>query len=108
MRFLITGVTGFAGRTLATQLLADGHEVFGTTRDAATARVRVPLAADHLLTATLDDPERLAEIVRDTRPDGLFHLAFGTQIEFLGLCVRSGGRHDDEALCLRGFCSTSE
>ena len=43
----------------------------------------------------------------DTR-DGLFHLAFGTQIEFLRLRVRSSGRHDNEALCLRGFGSTSE
>jgi GDP-4-dehydro-6-deoxy-D-mannose reductase len=76
MRFLITGVSGFAGTTLAAQLLADGHEVFGTTRPAATERTtRLPLAADHILPATLEDAPRVAEVVRVTRPDGLFHLA---------------------------------
>ncbi|MGH3055715.1 MAG: GDP-mannose 4,6-dehydratase, partial [Gaiellaceae bacterium] len=76
MRFLITGVSGFAGAALATQLLAEGHEVFGTTRHLDTAtRSHSPLAADHLFAAALEDAPRLAEIVRVTRPDGVFHLA---------------------------------
>ena len=49
MRFLITGVSGFVGTTLARHLLADGHEVFGTTRPAETVRrTRSPLDADHV------------------------------------------------------------
>jgi GDP-4-dehydro-6-deoxy-D-mannose reductase len=75
MRFLITGVSGFAGTTLARQLLAEGHEVFGTTRHAAAAGSHTPLAADHLLVATLDDVLHLTHIVRQTCPDGIFHLA---------------------------------
>lgn len=75
MRFLITGVRGFVGTTLARQLLADGHEVFGTTRRNVAASSHLPLAAGHMLVATLDDVQRLAQIVRETRPDGIFHLA---------------------------------
>ncbi|HVO27350.1 MAG TPA: GDP-mannose 4,6-dehydratase [Candidatus Margulisiibacteriota bacterium] len=75
MRFLITGVSGFAGRTLARQLLADGHDVFGTTRGAVGARSYLPLAADHVLVAGLDDVQRLTHIVGQIRPEGLFHLA---------------------------------
>lgn len=74
MRFLITGVSGFAGTTLARQLLAAGHEVFGTTRCTA-ARTHTLLAPDHLRVATLDDAQRLADIVREIHPDGIFHLA---------------------------------
>lgn len=76
MRFLITGVSGFAGATLAAQLLEGGHEVFGTTRRPDTVHsTRLRLAADHIFTAALDDAPRIAEVVRVARPDGLFHLA---------------------------------
>jgi GDP-4-dehydro-6-deoxy-D-mannose reductase len=75
MRFLITGVSGFAGTTLARQLLADGHEVFGTTRQPVAARSHVPLAADHLLVAGLDDVAHLTDLVRRIHPDGIYHLA---------------------------------
>jgi GDP-4-dehydro-6-deoxy-D-mannose reductase len=75
MRFLITGVSGFAGTTLARQLLADGHEVFGTTRHITPSRTPGLLAADHLRVAALDDTRRLADVIRETRPDGVFHLA---------------------------------
>lgn len=75
MRFLITGVSGFAGTTLARQLLASGHDVFGTTRCTAAARTHTSLAPDHLRAATLDDSQRLADIIREIHPDGVFHLA---------------------------------
>lgn len=76
MRFLITGVSGFVGTTLARHLLAAGHEVFGTTRHADTVRkFSQPLDADHVFVATLDDAARIAEVVRTVQPDGLFHLA---------------------------------
>lgn len=90
MRFLITGVSGFAGATLAAQLLADGHEVFGTIRPAATKPSnRLPLAADHIFPAALEDAPRIAEVVRVTRPDGLFHLA--------GFTSPAASFHDPEA-----------
>jgi len=74
MRFLITGVSGFVGTTLARQLRTAGHEVFGTTRHADTVR-RPPLDADHVFVAPLNDAGRIAEVVRTVQPDGLFHLA---------------------------------
>ena len=76
MRLLVTGVSGFAGTTLARELLAAGHEVFGTTRTGNTpGRPAPPLDGDHLFVATLDDAARIAEVVRAVQPDGLFHLA---------------------------------
>ena len=32
MKFLITGITGFAGPNMANLLIAEGHEVFGLVR----------------------------------------------------------------------------
>jgi GDP-4-dehydro-6-deoxy-D-mannose reductase len=75
MRFLITGVSGFAGTTLAQQLLADDHEVFGTTRSTTTLQPRVQLDPGHLLRADLNDATQLEEVVRQANPDGIFHLA---------------------------------
>lgn len=76
MRFLITGVSGFAGTALARHLSADGHDVFGTTRhaDGVTA-TGSPLSADHVFAAPLDDAPRLAEVINQIAPDGIFHLA---------------------------------
>ena len=68
MRCLITGATGFVGRHLATALRAAGHEVVGLARH--PAEVGFPVHAVDLL----DGPETLA-VVRDVRPDWLFHLA---------------------------------
>ncbi len=42
MRVLITGVTGFIGSRLAEVLAADGHEVWGLSRNPDKARQRVP------------------------------------------------------------------
>ncbi len=76
MRFLITGVSGFAGTALAQHLLAGGHTVFGTTRNRdGIAVARSPLAADHIFAAPLEDAPRLAAVINGTAPDGIFHLA---------------------------------
>lgn len=81
MRFLITGLAGFAAGHLADLLLGDGHEVFGLVRD-KTARARkdlrrrLPALADEVVVAG-DVCERAvveAAIAR-ARPDGIFHLA---------------------------------
>ncbi len=34
MKYLVTGITGFAGPHLAMQLIAEGHEVHGVVRTA--------------------------------------------------------------------------
>ena len=80
MRYLITGIAGFAGRNLVQRLAGDGHEVFGTTRGLQAGREReYPSCAlpqpDHLFVVGLSETARLSAIVRDVRPDGLFHLA---------------------------------
>lgn len=79
MRFLITGITGFAARHLAERLLADGHEVFGTTRSGPETRT-VPLPPDHVLTAQLADRQGLVDLIRTLRPGGVFHLAARTNV----------------------------
>ena len=69
-RALITGIGGQDGSYLAEQLLADGHEVFGTllgspddypALDAVRDRIRV-----------VDDADRA---LADLEPDELYHLA---------------------------------
>jgi GDP-4-dehydro-6-deoxy-D-mannose reductase len=78
MRFVITGVAGFAGRHLAERLLTEGHEVFGCARSlpATAPAVRVlDLPADHLLACDICDRGQIEAVVRAVCPDGLFHLA---------------------------------
>jgi GDP-4-dehydro-6-deoxy-D-mannose reductase len=76
MRFLITGISGFAAGHLAARLHAERHEAFGTTRrSAADLLHRLQLPGDHVFVADLHDSARLTEIVRRVRPDGVFHLA---------------------------------
>jgi len=69
MKVLVTGATGFAGRHLCRRLLALGHEVTGTTLDAADR-------ADHpLAVCDVTDPSAVDALVRDTKPDAAVHLA---------------------------------
>lgn len=69
MRALITGVLGQDGSYLAEQLLADGHEVFGTTRRSnATSPAQ-------LIVADLLDQESLERALTRSRPDVVFNLA---------------------------------
>ena len=75
MRCLITGVTGFVGRHLATALTVEGHDVFGTDRTAPSDARALPVEAARFVTATLDDVARLTAVVHDVQPTVLFHLA---------------------------------
>lgn len=82
MRALVTGVAGFAGSHLAELLLSHGVEVYGLIMpggsrdnlqgirgDAERARIL------HLIETDLAQEERLADIVREVRPDRVYHLA---------------------------------
>ncbi|MCX6354747.1 MAG: NAD-dependent epimerase/dehydratase family protein [Candidatus Aureabacteria bacterium] len=75
-RVLITGASGFVGNNLARALLARGDEVHLLLRPGHKSwriedivdRVRVHLA-------DFSDRESLAKLVRDARPEWIFHLA---------------------------------
>lgn len=81
MRFLITGIAGFAGRHLAALLLERGDEVHGTLHRAESqARLR-DLGARHpglagwLHAADVTDAQAVTRAIADVRPEGIFHLA---------------------------------
>jgi len=75
VRALITGITGFAGGHLAAHLLARGDvEVYGVAHDTG-------YGLDHLgrpvsvVIANLREPQVVADVLLDTRPDHIYHLA---------------------------------
>lgn len=65
MRALITGALGFVGKYLAEELLRRGCEVFGLDRREGPG----------VLAADLLDAPALSRVLRDARPDRVFHLA---------------------------------
>lgn len=77
-RVLITGITGMAGSHLADYLL-DHHEdvaVFGTYRwRSSKANIEGRLDKLHLYECDLTDYINVLHLVRDVRPDYVFHLA---------------------------------
>ena len=76
MRILITGSSGFIGRYLAAHAVSLGHEVIGTFLSEAELSARdLPKESvrwERLDMQSRDDVDR---IVRDVRPEGVFHLA---------------------------------
>jgi GDP-4-dehydro-6-deoxy-D-mannose reductase len=77
MRILVTGITGFAGSHLAEALLAkSGVEVIGASRAG-----RWPESARHLagraqlVACDLSNEASLEALLRDARPDQIYHLA---------------------------------
>jgi len=72
VRALITGIGGFVGRHLLAHLQAEGDEVFGIGRpaDCAGLHEHVPL-----FLADLTDRQATERVLRDTRPDAIYHLA---------------------------------
>ena len=76
MRYLITGVSGFAGSHLADFLLASaqpGDEVWGC--DLSADRRPYHPAALHLTAADLREAAQVGSLLERTRPDRIFHLA---------------------------------
>jgi len=71
MKILITGAAGFVGRYLADYLVGDGHTVFGTDQSA-----QPPYSAlKDFFQASLSDTSALRNIIAETRPEDVFHLA---------------------------------
>lgn len=69
-RAFITGISSFAGRRLAEQLVADGWDVAGTVRSRTSG---VDGVAEHSL--EIDDRDGLAATIAPFAPDVIYHLA---------------------------------
>jgi nucleoside-diphosphate-sugar epimerase len=69
-RALVTGVSGFVGRHLANALFESGVGVIGLARDPLEAQAHVEVIAGNI-----SDRSHVADIVRHTQPDYVFHLA---------------------------------
>lgn len=69
-RALITGVSGFAGRHLATRLLESGWSVAGTVRNRTSG---VGGVTEYAL--EIEDEPALQKVVQAVRPTHVFHLA---------------------------------
>ena len=67
-RALVTGLGGFTGRYLASELEVAGFRVFGT------AHGNEPLSKD-MVAVNLDNREELRRVVAEVRPDVVAHLA---------------------------------
>lgn len=76
MRVLITGITGFAGYYLAEQLLAEPQvEVFGASRDNRWLAEGLASRRAVLRVCDLCDGPAIEAVLRETRPDVIYHLA---------------------------------
>ncbi|MBN9520363.1 GDP-mannose 4,6-dehydratase [bacterium] len=76
MKILITGITGFVGGHLAERLSGLGHALAGVGRSAAwPARLRHLAGTAELHEADLLDGPRVEAVLKQVRPDWLFHLA---------------------------------
>jgi GDP-4-dehydro-6-deoxy-D-mannose reductase len=73
---LITGITGFAGSHLAEHLLNAGIEVYGISRwRSKLDNIEHIKKEIHLLTADMRDGHSLETVLRESKPDYIFHLA---------------------------------
>ena len=78
MRVLITGLTGFAGSHLADYLLENHPEVeiFGLSRWRSRQENIVHLGDRvKLVEGDLRDEASLRQVIEESRPDAIFHLA---------------------------------
>ena len=77
MKVLITGITGLAGSHLAEYLLGQGDwEIHGTIRWRSSRKNIASFEKElHLHECELKDPHAVARLLREVRPQRIFHLA---------------------------------
>jgi len=76
MRVLITGITGFVGSYLAEYALSQNAEVFGSIKwRSKTDNITHMTDRLNLIECDLKDPLSVNMLVKETRPDAVFHLA---------------------------------
>ena len=73
-RILVTGGAGYVGSVCASQLLKAGHEVTIVDDLSTGFRDAVPAGAE-LRTVDMGDSPRFSEVLRERRPDVVFHFA---------------------------------
>ena len=128
MKYLITGITGFAGPHLANLLLENDHEVFGLVRCSNGREVDildiVPAASYKRITfvySDLTNYRTLENIFKENVFDGVFHLAsqshpptsfvdpLGTfESNIMGTANLIQAITNTQPDCKLMFCSTSE
>jgi UDP-glucose 4-epimerase len=75
-RVILTGGTGFVGANLARRLLHEGHEVYLLVRSGYIPwRIKAIRADVRIVEVELSDRDNLTRVLRDIRPEWIFHLA---------------------------------
>jgi nucleoside-diphosphate-sugar epimerase len=72
MKVLVAGASGALGKQLVPRLVADGHEVVGTTRSESKLGLLRELGATGVV-ADLLDPEQVARVVAEASPEVIIH-----------------------------------
>ena len=128
MKFLITGITGFAGPHLANLLHSKGHEVYGLIRHSNGRHTDIlDVVPDsvfkdiNFLQADLLNYRTLNNVIGQQQLDGVFHLAaqshpptsftdpLGTmETNVMGSANLIQAIEDTQENCKMMFCSTSE
>jgi nucleoside-diphosphate-sugar epimerase len=72
MKVFVAGATGALGKQLVPRLVANGHEVVGTTRSDAKRELLVGMGATPVVVDALD-PEAIAGAVAEARPNAIVH-----------------------------------
>src|SRR5262249_49730238 len=128
MKYLITGITGFAGPHLANLLTRNGHQVYGLIRESngreQDIRDIVPddiFAQLKFVYGDLTHFRSLDRIFKDEKFDGVFHLAAQShpptsfldphetfEINSLGTVNLAEAMATRQPACRLMFCSTSE
>jgi nucleoside-diphosphate-sugar epimerase len=72
MRVLLAGATGALGKQLVPRLVADGHEVVGTTRTESKLAMLEEIGASGVV-ADLLDPDQVARVVAEAEPEVIIH-----------------------------------
>ncbi|WP_282941170.1 GDP-mannose 4,6-dehydratase [Paenibacillus sp. RC67] len=75
MRVLVTGISGFVGSHMAEYLLANQIDVTGTIRQRSRLDHIKHLKDIRLVECELRDPFSVESLIRDVKPDLIFHLA---------------------------------
>jgi nucleoside-diphosphate-sugar epimerase len=72
MKVLVAGASGALGKQLVPRLVADGHEVVGTTRSESKLGLLRELGATGVV-ADLLDPDQVARVVAEASPEVIIH-----------------------------------